>query len=67
MGVNTGYPGDLGRDTVKDGSESVLVLPLHELDHIADIISVNVQMPLRACAWQTAGRIRIEIGQVPAL
>jgi hypothetical protein len=42
------------------------VLALHELHNVANVIAVDVQVPLWASARQTARRIRVEVREIPA-
>jgi len=48
-------------DASEDGSETIAVFALHELHDVAEIVSVHVQMPLRAGGGQSACRVRCEV------
>ena len=43
------------------------VLSFHELDDVADIVAMDVEMSLRSRIRQRAGGVRLEVGKVPAL
>src|SRR5690606_33742244 len=54
-------------DAIEDLLKPLFVLALEELHDIADVVAVDIQMPLRSGARQAARRVGIEIRQVPAL
>jgi len=45
--------------------ESLGVLPFHELDDIAQIIAVDIQVFLRICKRKPTRGIRCEIAEIP--
>jgi hypothetical protein len=52
---------NLTRYSLQNLGKSILVLTLHELNDVADIVAVNVQMPLRSRGWYSARGVGVEI------
>ena len=61
MGVNLGDTWDAVGDALKDGFEPNRVFALHELDDVAKIVAMDIQMALRPGAWQAPRSIGLEI------
>ena len=58
---------NLPRNCIQDAFKSVWVLTLHKLNDVANIVPVDIQVPLRASQRQTAGSIWSKVAQVPPL
>src|SRR4051794_4682386 len=65
--IDSCYAGNPLSDTAEYGIKAILVFPLHELHEVTKVVTVHVQVPLRAGDGQAPGCIRCEIGKIPPL
>ena len=66
LGIDLRYTRNLPGYARQDGLETIFVLALHELHHIANVVAMHIQMPLRTRIGQTACRVRVKVGEIPA-